>query len=125
MKTHRLHAAMRALLPIAVLMLPLSWSSAVLAQSSSCTQGSTCVSVGGNNANDPLAKEEARQSKDQWDETQHLRKKVNNRKEKDFDKYDVAQDAKDQCLSSSNFNAYWEPNTERCLDRQSGHKINP
>lgn len=125
MKNNCLRIALRVLLPAAVLMLPLSWSSMAQAQLSHCSQGSTCVTVGGNNANDPLAKEAARQSKEQWDETRRLRNKVNTRKEKDFDKYDVAEDAKDKCLSSSNFNAYWEPNTQRCLDRQSGHKINP
>ncbi|HHL2560847.1 TPA: DUF1283 family protein [Yersinia enterocolitica] len=114
---------LRAVLPLAVLALPLAWQTAALAQSATCTQGSTCVSVGGNN--DPMSKEQARQSQQQWDDTQRLRTKVNSRVEKNFDKYDRAEDAKDNCDRSANLNAYWEPNTERCLDRLSGRQINP
>ncbi|EPZ8122712.1 DUF1283 family protein [Yersinia enterocolitica] len=123
MKITSLPRLMRIFLPVAVLALPLAWQTAALAQSATCTQGSTCVSVGGNN--DPMSKEQARQSQQQWDDTHRLRNKVNNRAEKNFDKYDRAEDAKDNCDRSANFNAYWEPNTERCLDRLSGRQINP
>ena len=114
---------LRAVLPLAVFVLSLAWQTPVLAQSATCTQGSTCVSVGGNN--DPMSKEQARQSQQQWDDTHRLRNKVNSRVEKNFDKYDRAEDAKDNCDRSANFNAYWEPNTERCLDRLTGRQINP
>lgn len=123
MKISSLPRLMRAFLPLAVLALPLTWQTPALAQSATCTQGSTCVSVGGNN--DSMSKEQARQSQQQWDETHRLRNKVNNRVEKNFDKDDRAEDAKDNCESSENLNAYWEPNTQRCLDRLSGRKINP
>ncbi|AJJ12204.1 hypothetical protein CH64_571 [Yersinia rohdei] len=123
MKINSLPRLMRALLPVAALVLPLTWQAPAMAQSANCTQGSTCVSVGGNN--DPMSKEQARQSQQQWDENQRLRGKVNNRVEKNFDKYDHAEDMKDNCDRSENLNAYWEPNTQRCLDRLSGRKINP
>ena len=41
------------------------------------------------------------------------------------DKADVAFDAQDNCQKSANVNAYWEPNTLRCLDRRTGRAINP
>lgn len=123
MKINSLPRLMRVLLPAAVLALPLAWQTAALAQSATCTGSSTCVSVGGNN--DPMSKEQARQSQQQWDETHRLRNKVNSRVEKNFDKYDRAEDAKDNCDRSENLNAYWEPNTQRCLDRLSGRQINP
>ncbi|CNE21541.1 DUF1283 family protein [Yersinia mollaretii] len=123
MKINSLPRLIRAFLPVALLALPLTWQTPALAQSANCTQGSTCVSVGGNN--DPMSKEQARQSQQQWDDNHRLRSKVNNRVEKNFDKFDRAEDAKDSCDRSENLNAYWEPNTERCLDRLSGRQINP
>ncbi len=42
-----------------------------------------------------------------------------------MDKADVAFDAQDNCQKSANVNAYWEPNTLRCLDRRTGRAINP
>ncbi|WP_265497431.1 DUF1283 family protein [Providencia rustigianii] len=101
--------------------LPLMGMSAAQAANTSCTAGSTCVSVG--SGNDPLNKEQARQEKEQWDETKMLRSKVNSRTEKEFDKIDAAFDAKDKCEKSLNLNAYWEPNTQRCLDVNSGRPI--
>jgi len=65
----------------------------------------------------------AQMEKEQWKETQSLRHKINKRTEKEWDKEDVAFDAKDNCLKSSNFNAYWEPNTLRCLDRRTGREV--
>ena len=49
---------------------------------------------------------------------------MNKRAEK-RDKADVAFDAQDNCQKSANVNAYWEPNTLRCLDRRTGRAINP
>jgi len=69
------------------------------------------------------SKEEARQSQEQWNATHHLRGKVINRVEKDFDKYDKTVDLQDKCTSSENVNAYWEPNTARCLDRRTGRSL--
>ena len=76
----------------------------------------------GNNA---LSNEEARQDKEQWDATHRLRGKVNTRVEKEFDKADRAFDTRDNCEKSLNVNAYWEPNTLRCLDRRSGRPVAP
>ncbi|MCZ4058413.1 DUF1283 family protein [Pantoea sp. LMR881] len=69
--------------------------------------------------------EAARQSKEQWNDTRTLRNKVNSRVEKEFDKTDQAFDTRDKCEQSLNLNAYWEPNTLRCLDRRSGRPITP
>ncbi len=69
------------------------------------------------------SKEEARQSQEQWNATHHLRGKVIKREEKDFDKYDKTVDLQDNCTSSENVNAYWEPNTGRCLDRRTGRSL--
>lgn len=70
-----------------------------------------------------LSRESARESQQQWDATHNLRSKINQRAEKDFDKYDAAVDQQDRCASSENVNAYWEPNTARCLDRRTGRVV--
>ncbi len=49
MKINNLPRLICTFLPATLLMLPLVWQTPALAQSASCTQGSTCVSVGGNN----------------------------------------------------------------------------
>ncbi|MBA2814384.1 DUF1283 family protein [Candidatus Pantoea persica] len=67
--------------------------------------------------------EAARQSKEQWNDTRNLRNKVNTRVEKEFDKADRAFDTRDACEKSYNVNAYWEPNTLRCLDRRTGRPV--
>ncbi|KNC90400.1 DUF1283 family protein [Trabulsiella odontotermitis] len=72
-----------------------------------------------------LSRQEAAMQKEQWNDTRSLRQKVNKRAEKEFDKADVAFDARDKCEQSANLNAYWEPNTLRCLDRSTGRAINP
>lgn len=72
-----------------------------------------------------LSNEQARQEKEQWDETHRLRSKVNTRVEKNFDKADRAVDTRDACDQSLNVNAYWEPNTLRCLDRRTGRPVAP
>jgi hypothetical protein len=46
------------------------------------------------------------------------------RAEKEWDKADVAL-TQDNCQKSANVNAYWEPNTLRCLDRRTGRAIAP
>lgn len=76
----------------------------------------------GNNA---LSNEQARQEKEQWDDTHRLRSKVNTRVEKDFDKADRAVDTRDACDQSLNVNAYWEANTLRCLDCCTGRPVAP
>ncbi|MEJ4044048.1 DUF1283 family protein [Erwinia sp. SLM-02] len=77
------------------------------------------------NGDNSLSKEQARQEKEQWDATHRLRGKVNNRVEKEFDKVDRAFDTRDGCEKSLNVNAYWEPNTLRCLDRRTGRPVAP
>ena len=71
------------------------------------------------------SRQQAAMEKEQWDDTRSLRHKVNKRVEKEWDKTDVAFDAQDNCHKSANVNAYWEPNTLRCLDRRTGRAINP
>ena len=63
--------------------------------------------------------------KEQWNDTRNLRQKVNKRTEKEWDKADAAFDNRDKCEQSANINAYWEPNTLRCLDRRTGRVIIP
>ncbi|MEX3019801.1 DUF1283 family protein [Kluyvera sp. STS39-E] len=71
------------------------------------------------------SRQNAAMDKEQWNDTRQLRQKVNKRAEKEWDKADVAFDARDKCQQSPNVNAYWEPNTLRCLDRSTGRSINP
>ena len=77
------------------------------------------------NGNSASSNEAARQSKEQWNDTKNLRNKVNTRVEKEFDKTDQAFDTRDSCEKSYNVNAYWEPNTLRCLDRRTGRTVAP
>ncbi|WP_027712084.1 DUF1283 family protein [Dickeya chrysanthemi] len=84
------------------------------------------------NGNSALSKEAARQSSEDWNETRTLRNKVNKHLEKrvdkadrDFDKADMAEALAEKCKASANFNAYWEPNSSRCLDRRSGRPVTP
>ncbi|ELX8378142.1 DUF1283 family protein [Providencia vermicola] len=104
-----------------LLCLPLLGLSSAHAANVNCTAGSTCVTSG--NVDSVLTKEQARQEKEQWDQTRQLRTKVNARTEKEFDKVDAAFDAKDACEKSLNLNAYWEPNTQRCLDVNTGRPL--
>lgn len=71
------------------------------------------------------SKQNAAMDKEQWNDTRSLRQKVNTRAEKEWDKTDVAFDTRDKCEQSANLNAYWEPNTLRCLDRNTGRSIAP
>lgn len=109
----------RAMLPVALLAMTAGWQAPV--QAATNCAGGTCVF--GGTGNDAMTNEEARQSKEQWNETQRLRAMKNQRNEKDFSKYDNAIDLRDKCEASQNINAYWEPNTERCLDRRTGRQL--
>lgn len=113
---------LRSVLPLAVAALLMGWLPTAMAQTQ-CMPGSTCVTTNG--GSDALSKQEARQMGEQWDDSRGLRKKVNTRVEKEFDKVDNAIDNQERCQTSQNLNAYWEPNTLRCLDRKTGRAINP
>ncbi|MEB6377556.1 DUF1283 family protein [Leclercia adecarboxylata] len=71
------------------------------------------------------SRQNAAMDKEQWNDTRSLRQKVNTRAEKEWDKEDVAFDVRDKCQQSANVNAYWEPNTLRCLDRRTGRALAP
>jgi len=71
------------------------------------------------------SKQQAAMEKEQWNDTRSLRSKVNNRVEKDFDKDMNASDLRDKCMESVDLNVYWEPNTQRCLDRRNGRLAKP
>lgn len=71
------------------------------------------------------SRQNAAMDKEQWSDTRSLRQKVNKRAEKEWDKTDVAFDSRDKCEQSANLNAYWEPNTLRCLDRRTGRTVAP
>lgn len=71
------------------------------------------------------SRQHAAMEKEQWNDTRNLRQKVNKRTEKEWDKADAAFDNRDKCEQSANINAYWEPNTLRCLDRRTGRVITP
>lgn len=106
----------RALFPLTLLLMTGSW------QANAQTETKHIIVESGDSA---LSKEAARQSKEQWDSTRTLRNKVNNRVEKEFDKTDRAIDLKEKCTTSANVNAYWEGNSNRCLDRRTGRQITP
>lgn len=103
--------------------LPLFSVASAQAGNVNCSAGSTCVTSG--NVDSALTKEQARQEKEQWDQTRKLRMKVNTRTEKEFDKVDAAFDTRDSCEKSLNLNAYWEPSTQRCLDVNTGRPLRP
>lgn len=109
--------------PLARMALPLVLFSALFSiQHAAQAKTDRLIIQDGNNA---LTSEEARQQKEQWDETRRLRNKVNTRVEKEFDKTDRAFDTRDGCEKSLNVNLYWEPNTLRCLDRRTGRPAMP
>ncbi|PLR41745.1 hypothetical protein CYR55_02665 [Chimaeribacter californicus] len=121
MNTMFMPRLLRRIAPVALVALCAAWQVPALA-ATNCASG-TCIFNG--NGDNALSNEEARQNKEQWDDTRMLRKKVNSRAEKEFDKFDNAIDLKEECEKSMNLNAYWEANTERCLDRRTGRQINP
>jgi hypothetical protein len=110
----------RRLLPVALLVMAASWQVSAQA-ASNCAGGGTCVFSG--SGNDAINNEDARQSKEQWNDTQELRRSINQRATKSFNKFDQAVDLRDKCQASQNLNAYWEPNSERCLDRRTGRQL--
>ncbi len=77
------------------------------------------------NGNNNYSNEIAREHRQQWNDTQSLRQQVNTRNQKEFNKLDRAIDTKDACQQSLNLNAYWEPETLRCLDRRTGRPVQP
>ena len=89
--------------------------SAVVYTSSSYAATDRLVIESGDSAQ---SRQQASMEKEQWNDTRSLR-------QKEWDKADVAFDAQDNCQKSANINAYWEPNTLRCLDRRTGRAINP
>ncbi len=102
------------LFPVAVLASTLAFTAPALSQTDKL------IIESGDNAR---SRQDAAMDKEQWDDTRNLRHKVNKRTEKEWDKADQAFDARDNCMKSANVNAYWEPNTLRCLDRNTGRQI--
>lgn len=111
---------MKSLFP--TLIAALLTGSALLAAVPASANTSRLIIEDGSSA---ASNEAARQSKEQWNDTRNLRNKVNTRVEKEFDKADHAFDTRDACEKSYNVNAYWEPNTLRCLDRRTGRAVAP
>ena len=93
---------------------------AIVYTASALAETNRLVIESGDNAQ---SRQSAAMEKEQWNDTRSLRNKVNKRVEKEWDKTDVAFDSQDKCLKSSNLNAYWEPNTLRCLDRRTGQQL--
>ncbi len=107
-------------LPLAAVLLFIAgWNTPVLAQS--CGQGSICINA--DRGDDALSRQIAQERKEEWAETRSLRQKQNKRIEKEFDKADKAIDNQENCETSADLNAYWEPNTRRCLDRNTGRPL--
>ncbi|MEO3988737.1 DUF1283 family protein [Pseudocitrobacter cyperus] len=96
--------------------------SAVMYTASASANTSKLIIESGDNAQ---TRQDAAMDKEQWNDTRSLRNKVNHRVEKEWDKEDAAFDTRDKCQQSANVNAYWEPNTLRCLDRRTGRTVNP
>ena len=91
----------------------------------SSVAASTNVTINGNGYDNVLDKEQARQMREDWDQKRDLRNKINQREKTEFNKIDKAIDERDACLKSANIYAYWEPETRRCLDSNTGRPINP
>ena len=68
---------------------------------------------------------QSRQRAQMEKDTRTLRQKQNDRAEKEWDKQDAAIDDSYACQTSENIQAYWEPNTRRCLDRRTGRPVAP
>ncbi|MEA1065044.1 DUF1283 family protein [Apirhabdus apintestini] len=107
---------------LTMILLPVSFAASVLMGVPAQAKTDRLVIESGDNA---LSRQHAAMEKEQWDDTRSLRRKVNRRTEKEWDKTDTAFDARDNCLKSANVNAYWEPDTLRCLDRSTGRTIHP
>lgn len=67
----------------------------------------------------------AREHREQWDSSRLTREKLNNLTSKHANKLDSAYDKREACQNSLNLNAYWEPDSMRCLDRRSGRPLHP
>lgn len=106
---------------LALLLMPLALSAAMLSTPASA-QTNKLIIESGDNAS---SRQRAEMDKEQWNDTRTLRQKVNRRAEKEWDKTDAAFDLRDNCLKSANVNVYWEANTERCLDRRTGRAVAP
>ncbi|RLM26925.1 hypothetical protein BIY29_04740 [Brenneria alni] len=106
----------RVMIPLSIIMVSAVWQPTVMAETQHVVIDS------GNSA---LSTEAVRQSSEQWNSTRSLRNKVNSRTEKEFDKVEKAIDGQEKCNASYNVNAYWEANTERCLDRRTGRAVTP
>ncbi|WP_058909972.1 DUF1283 family protein [Entomohabitans teleogrylli] len=114
---------MKTIKRLSGLVLPLAFACGLLAATAPVhANTSKLIIESGDNAQ---TRQNAAMDKEQWDDTRSLRKKVNTRAEKEWDKADTAFDARDNCRKSTNVNAYWEPHTLRCLDRSTGRVINP
>ncbi|OAT46885.1 hypothetical protein M997_1883 [Proteus hauseri ATCC 700826] len=96
-----------------------------LSVSSFSSVASTNVTINGNGYENSLDKEQARQLKEDWDQKRDLRSQVNEREKIEFNKLDKAIDERDACLKSANIYAYWESETRRCLDSNTGRPVNP
>ncbi|MTD39713.1 DUF1283 family protein [Erwinia sp. CPCC 100877] len=107
---------------LSLALLPLAFSAAALLSAPAQAQTNKLILESGDSA---MSRQQASMEKEQWSDTRSLRQKVNRRTEKEWDKTDTAFDARDNCQKSANLNAYWEPNTLRCLDRRTGRVINP
>ncbi|MCL2895778.1 DUF1283 family protein [Brenneria tiliae] len=116
MKAYSFASLIRALLPLTMVVACAAWQPAALADTRHIIVES---------GDSSLSKEAARQSGEQWNATHSLRSKVNTRVEKEFDKTEKAIDGQEKCDASYNVNAYWEANTERCLDRRTGRPVTP
>ncbi|PWC20821.1 DUF1283 domain-containing protein [Brenneria roseae subsp. roseae] len=116
MNQHSFASLIRALIPLSLVVVAAVWHPTALADTRHV------VIESGDSA---LSKEAARQSSEQWDSTRSLRSKVNSRVEKEFDKVEKAVDGREKCNASYNVNAYWEENTDRCLDRRTGRPVAP
>ncbi|WP_063655807.1 DUF1283 domain-containing protein [Candidatus Arsenophonus triatominarum] len=87
-----------------------------------CSGAVSAVELFVHDGNSALIKEQAREQSEQWNETKSLRKKVNQRTEREFDK---AIDESEACYKSGKLNAYWVSKTKRCLDSNTGQPIRP
>ncbi len=110
---------LRRMLPVALLVLSGTWQ--VTAHAQTNCAGGTCVF--GDSGNSSLGNEQARQSKEQWNATRTLREQRIERQERDNARISSIEAQRESCNASRNLNAYWEPNTQRCLDRRTGSQL--
>lgn len=116
-----MNTILRKRLSVAIMPLALLLSAFAFVQPAQAQTDKLIIESGDN----AQTRQDAAMDKEQWNDTRQLRQKVNKRVEKEWDKTDAAFDARDNCQKSANVNAYWEPNTLRCLDRRSGRVVTP